>query len=240
VRSELTILCVALSAAIPAGAANACRVPYRPVEPLYQHFDAAALATVLSSEGSSTTVGLDRFIRGSADRKRIQLSFEHPPGSCGPGGPRVQIGEKLVIYFAGQQARRWDRQTDLISRDPYVEAALAEVTPAKRKRLLRRAAEVMKFKGPVPVTNPALWAAPHAGDLGWTASSGNITRARFQVLNDGTLSDCRVFLASKPADRDNLVCHSLKLQRRFKAPLLSQERKGMYEVRWDEFVSTKG
>lgn len=102
-----------------------------------------------------------------------------------------------------------------------------------RRVLMERAALVTQFRGPVPETDPNQWLGVIEGSLRGTASRKPITRVRFRVNDDGFIEDCRIFIPRKPLDRDRGVCETLRSQARFKAPMLSQEREGIFEARWE-------
>lgn len=222
-----------LSASLWASDASACRVPYRPVEPMYENFSGAAFATVMTGDQDGATLDVGSVLHGSVPVETADLSFVTLGGDCGPGGPTVAPGETVVIYFQGDWLRRWARAMDVVSKDPYVAAAfLSAVNPKASRDLAGRAALVQQFRGPVPDSDPALWASPFDGSLR-TTSSNPVSRARFQVKDDGTVGDCRIFVSTKRSEKDdNLVCEALQKRARFKPPLLSQEREGIYEVRW--------
>jgi hypothetical protein len=90
---------------------------------------------------------------------------------------------------------------------------------------------VIRFGGPVPLTDPSRWMAPAAGWLGrttWPSSA----RAEFEIGDDGRVANCRIVEPGAPAPRNATICPSLARQS-FERPLLPAERRGVYEVRWD-------
>jgi hypothetical protein len=217
--------------AVTAGEGRACR-PLGPVEPMHQTFDAAAIATVIEVSGTppQALVRFNATVRGALAAQEARLSLAR--GDCEPGGPPVASGQVIVVYFRRGGMVRWAPLDVAALVDPYVAAEVASTNATSRRQLRARAIEVDHYGGAVPLDAPETWMAPYVGNLGWTTAS-NFTRVHLRIDDAGAVVACAQHGTLPGPGRADEVCPRLR-GRRFKPPLLPQEREAIYEVRWNE------
>ncbi|HYI48812.1 MAG TPA: hypothetical protein VEX35_10150 [Allosphingosinicella sp.] len=246
-RISFAAFCLALSA-MPS-AALACRVrppPLIPIDLARTPYEAVALAEVVSHDQGGAQIRFITLFDGGVDQATLRIGSDGPQAevvvsSCGPPGPAVVTGDRIVVLLgrnAGRQhAIGWMMLADAERNDEFFPRFLAERRPMARRRLAARWREVNRNNGPVPTTDPARWMAPYAGSLelrGWEGT----TRAEFEVAGDGRVVGCQTYQPGPTVARDAILCRRLGRQR-FQPPIFARERRGHYEVRWNEQVGTR-
>ena len=235
--ARIIVLCLLLAGS----GAEACRIRRPPVIPIIWEYDAVAFATVARHEDNGAEARVSEMIVGRADRRTVRLQFgiQQRFGnivvtSCGPAGPAVRTGDRIVIVFGRSDGRQyvagWVTRAFAEENDDFFALYGREQDPAERRRLRRHWIEVNRHRGPVPRSDPAHWMSPHAGALEWTTEQ-NATDVQFDINAQGGVANCRFWHAERPAARDATICQRLR-GRRFEPPLFERERHGMFEVRW--------
>jgi hypothetical protein len=223
-----------------AAQASACRIAPPPFVPLRGDHDAIALATVTGEGPHFMVLRFDEALYGRLDRRTMRVSDRPGPGeifsNCGPPRPVLRTGARVVValyrHEGRQRAAGWTTLEAAAQADQFFALYRRALAPSARRRLRARWREVTRHGGPVPLSDPGGWMAPHAGALGSRAAE-NSTQVYFRVADDGRVIDCSPYHSTAPAPRDGTICARLERQR-FKPPLLSRERIGMYAVRWRE------
>lgn len=202
-------------------------------------YDAVALATVVGQEEDSSEIRYDLVFEGHVDAPTGSIPYGAPPGEviirCGLPGPPVGPGEQVVVILnrrgGSQIVTGWWQPRGLAAVDDFFALYLADRRPQVRRLLLARWRALNRRDGPAPLSDPVRWMAPHSGSLGWSGLPG-LTHVRFDIDNDGRVTDCAVHPSSPPNADNASICSRLRRQR-FRRPLLLRERQGWYEVRWD-------
>jgi hypothetical protein len=237
------IVAFGFSLVLAAGPAGACRIrppPLIPIQTDRTPYDAVAEARVVSHGGDEAEIRYETVFDGRLDRVTGRLSYGHGAGllvtDCGQPRPTVRAGDRIVVILVRHEGRQvvlgWMALEDAERVDEYFALYRAERRPAARRRLRDRWREVNRRNGPVPLTDPARWMAPYAGSLRLTAWEGT-TRAGFEVTDHGRVANCETYQPGPAAARDATVCERLGRQR-FRSPVFARERRGWYEVRWNE------
>jgi hypothetical protein len=232
----LASLAIGAASLLGAAPAIACIAALPDIAPMNQGYGATVLATEVSQDEDGARVRFGRALRGPAQAGEAQLDLRYYGGSCGPYGPRPGTGETLVVYFTRRYGRwgisRWATLDEAAAVDPLVWVDRARVGAARRRQLLARARLVYRVRGPIPLTRAESWVAPSRGGLGWNDNGGPFTRVAFDVTDDGRMINCRRWMSFDP-DRSAEICARIR-SRRFRPPVLPQERHGVYEMRWDQ------
>jgi hypothetical protein len=229
---------------LAAAPASACRIARPPALPIRGDYSAVALATIVSGDEFGAVARLDEVIDGHAEGPTAELDYGTRTGegiivtSCGPPGPRVATGVRVVLIFRRFQARRvvsgWVPLDDAARMDDFFAFYVRETLPAARQALRRRWHLVNLYQGPVPVTDATHWLRPHAGGLGWVGPDG-FSYVGFRVDDEGGIADCapvRNFAPGEgPDPRDATICARIA-DRRFLPPMFARERMGNFRVRW--------
>jgi hypothetical protein len=246
-RRAFAFLLALLGLAGGATSAEACRIRLPGVIPISlarTPSEAVVLAEVVSADAYSAEVRVDTIFDGRTEERTTRLAWDaragRPDGeviitSCGPPGPPVAPGDRVVVVLIRHQGRQapagWLTLAEAGRLDDFFPMFLAERRPAARRRLLDRWRLVTRSGGPVPVGDPRHWFAPDAGDLGLRAWGDDITRAEFELDAEGRVASCRTQQTRPPAPRDASVCAGLRAHR-FLPPIFQRERAGWFEVRW--------
>ncbi len=246
-KTLLSIFFLGLSLTAAAGEAAACRLSgIRPL-PVRSNYAAVALATVVDGDEHGADVRFGLTFDGRVAERTVRLDYRGQQGDgglvitlCQALGPRVSAGDRVVVVTmltgeGRQRAAGWTTLATAEQEDDFFALYRTEPRPAARRRLRERWREVNRLNGPVPLTDPARWMAPYSGSLGSTGGEG-ITRATFEITNDGRLANCEIIWPDSPVALDGALCEHLSRQRRFRPPIFARERRGWYEVRWNERV----
>jgi len=221
--------------------------PQPPVDPLYADAETVLQATVNEVVGT-------RGDAGAVAKLRSQKVFHGKPISgviivkltaCFHGVAPLAVGQSFVFYIdtdvkdGRRSTCQWTSLEHAKQEDPFVAAWSQAVSSSSRAKLLRRAAEVNHFKGPVPASDMRQWMLPSRGRsyLGYATRvpDKNHIRAHFKVDPDGHVSRCtamwmgsaRLHSPSKDIDM-TAICDALEEKARFKPPLLPMERRGTF------------
>jgi hypothetical protein len=245
-RLARLLVLLALSA-IPA-TAEACRIRRPPIVPPRPGSDAVALGTVVAGDAHGADLRVDALLQGSAPA-RVHLEFGTRPGreividSCGPPGPPVAAGDRVVLVFGRNQGTQtlsgWLTLDQAARFDDFFQLYPRARSSAERRRLAARWRLVNRYRGPVPSGDPEHWLPPHVGALGWIGPY-DLTYVRFSVADDGRVRECAPLRGSAPDAREAAACAALA-RRRFAPPLFERERDGYFRVRWrDEALGLSG
>jgi hypothetical protein len=235
---------LAAACLLAAAPASACRIPRPPALPIRGDYSAVALATIVGGDEYGAVARLDEVIDGHEEGPTAALDYGTRGGegiivtSCGPPGPRVATGARVVLIFRRFQARRvvsgWVALDDAARMDDFFARYVRETSPAVRQKLRRRWHLVNVNQGPVPLTNPRNWLRPHVGGLGWVGPDG-FSYVGFRIDDDGGIADCAPVRnfgpGGAPDPRDATICARIA-DRRFLPPMFARERMGNFRVRW--------
>ena len=241
-RRLVAIVVAGLSLPVATGEAAACRLSGNRPLPVSEPYSAVALATVFDGDQQRSDVRFQLIFDGRVAERtaRLDHSGQLRDGDlvitlCQALGPRVRTGERVVVVLGmrdgRQQAVGWARLADAERDDDFFALYRNERRPAARRRLLERWRAVNRLGGPIPLTDPSRWMAPFAGGL-QAVSFREHSRASFRVGLDGRVTSCETQRTGPATPRDAWVCGRLARQR-FRPPILSRERYGSYEVRWN-------
>ena len=246
-KTFLSIIFLGLSLTAAAGEAAACRLSgIRPL-PVRSDYSAVALATVIDGDEHGAEVRFDLTFDGRVAERTVRLEFgvQQRDGNlvitlCQALGPRVRAGDRVVVVTVmtgegRQRAAGWTTLATAERDDDFFTLYRAETRPDARRRLRERWREVNRLNGPVPLTDPTRWMAPYSGSLGDSGRDG-VTRVIFEIADDGRIANCEISSPNSPVALDDTLCEHLGLQRRFRPPIFARERRGRYEVRWNERV----
>ena len=238
VRRRIIFLCLVVAQLIVVAAAEACRIPRRPVIPVQGDYDAVILGTVVSEDEYSATVRTDESLDGSVDDREISLTVRFAPGfmdSCGPRGPVVRPSERVVVVLARQEGRQfvkgWTTLEFAMRADDFFDQYQRARRQSDKRRLRERWRQVNRFRGPVPLSDPESWMPPHVGALGWVGPDG-LVYAQFDVTQDGRVANCRPTEQGRSDLRTQSICDAIRA-RRFAPPMFAREREGIFRVRWN-------
>jgi hypothetical protein len=239
-----------LSGFVATTGAHACRTGVQSGFPIRSgSYDAVALATVVRQDEDSSELRYEMVFEGHVDAPTGSIPYGAPPGMlvvrCGLPGPSVTPGAQVVVILNRrdgiQVVTGWWPPQGLRAVEDFFALYLAERGPEARRRLQARWREVVRFGGPVPMSDPTRWMGAHSGSLGWSGLPGlsGRTTARFNLNNDGLVTSCEMHPSSPPHAEEASICRMLRRQR-FQRPMLRREREGWYEVRWDQPAASVG
>ena len=226
-------------------AADACRVPRRPVFPIEGGYESVVIGTVIAHTQSEARLRVDEILDGSIDRPVVTLQVGMPEGyvsSCGPSGPPVETGARVVVVFkrsdAGQYVHGWLPLDAAARADEFFARHERARRPQEKRRLLARWRMVNRYRGPVPLTDPEHWMPPHVGAVGWVGPDG-LTYVSFDVTDDGRIANCQITPANMSDPGAPAICPAIR-NMRFASPLFARERHGFFRVRWTDEARDSG
>lgn len=245
---SIAALALAAGALLWAPQAVACRIAVG-FDPMAQRADVIVHGRVLNQVGASgfvfADIAVERALVGAFPDRSYRLSWHvyDGRGLCPPPGPDLRKGDEVVVYLkrdSGRfQAQGWMPPQRAIEADPFAAAAFAKGSPSTKKALVKRAAEVHRMRGPVPLNDVASWMAPNEGRstlVDIRNADGIDSRVSFSVDDHGRVTDCRDMVTrpdgsadERQRARDALVCSRLTQRARFKRPLFPHERRGRFQ-----------
>lgn len=241
-RPFLAAFAFGLTIMIAAAEAEACRIRRPPPLPVLGDFDAIVLTTVTSDDEHSAVLRIDDVLDGRFGERTLRIDFQSGRAagggivitSCGPPGPPVRGGERVVAVLRVHQgqwaADGWMTLEEAGRTDDFFQLYERSRNAPERRRLVRRWRQVNRYRGPVPLSDPEHWLRPHVGALGWVGPDG-LAYVQFNVTAEGRIADCALSHVNPPTPHDATICAGIA-QRRFAPPLLERERQGLFRVRW--------
>lgn len=234
---------VGLGLLLAAAEAQACRIRLPAAVPLAANADAVALTTVIGADDHSADLRIDEVLDGALAPVPVHVEYGGRPGpggivvtSCGPPGPPVQVGERVVLVYGRRGRERyligWVTLEHAAQADDFFALYRRAETAATRWRLRARWRRVNRAQGPIPLSDPEHWLPPHAGGLGWGAGAEeNLSYVGFRVADDGRIAEC-YHPQGVSNRRSNAICARIR-DRRFLPPMFARERHGFFRVRWN-------
>jgi hypothetical protein len=224
-----------------AAGAQACRIRRPEAVPLAANVDAVALTTVVGADDHGADLRIDEVLDGALARANVHVEYGGRPGpggivvtSCGPPGPPVHPGERVVLVYGRSTGERyligWTTLEYALRADDFFALYQAAQTEPARRRLLARWRQVNRYQGPVPLTDPEHWMPPHVGGLGW-GGQDDLAYVSFHVADDGRIAECFA-LQGVSNPRSDAICARIR-DRRFLPPMFARERDGKFRVRWN-------
>ena len=227
-----------------AAEAQACRIRRPAAVPLASNVDAVALTTVIGGDDHGADLRIDEVLDGRLAPAPVHIDFGGRQDlgggivvtSCGPAGPAVGPGERVVlVYGRASSGERyligWVTLAFAAEADDFFALYRRAGTPGVRWRLRARFRQVNRHRGPVPRTDPEHWLPAHAGGgLGWGEGEG-FSYVGLRVADDGRIAECSG-LQGMSNSRSEAICAGIS-DRRFLPPMFERERNGVFRVRWN-------